>query len=70
MCSKLEAEVKSPCDEIKVLRESKSMCQHDMELLLEQTDPVGEEWKRANSMAILQKNIAEREAKLRALDNH
>ena len=34
-----------------------------MELLLEKTDPVEEDWKRANSMAILQKNIAEREAK-------
>ena len=40
-----------------------------MELLLEKTDPVEEDRKRASSMAILQKNIAEREAKLRALDN-
>ena len=41
-----------------------------MEKLLEKTDPVEEEKKRASSMAILVKNMAEREAKLRALDSH
>ena len=40
-----------------------------MEKLLEKTDPVEEERKREMSMAILRKSIAEREAKLNALDN-
>ena len=38
-----------------------------METLLEKTDPVEEGRKREMSMAILRKNMAEREAKLKAI---
>ena len=38
-----------------------------METLLEKTDPVEEGRKREMSMSILRKNMAEREAKLKAI---